>query len=75
MSFTSITPSSSSAWALRTLRRKIDALAEEVAQYVRSKNAGPFWVTIDVFCADDISYARLTQARCYPLRVSRPSMD
>jgi hypothetical protein len=35
---------------------------KEVAQYVRSKNAGPFWVTIDVFCADDISYARLTQA-------------
>ena len=34
----------------------------DVAQYVRSKNAGPFWVTIDVFCADDTSYARLTQA-------------
>ena len=35
---------------------------KDLAQYVRSKNAGPFWVTIDVFCSDDISYARLTQA-------------
>lgn len=35
---------------------------KDVAQYVRSKNAGPFWVTIDVFCVDDTSYARLTQA-------------
>ena len=35
---------------------------KEIAQYVRSKNAGPFWVTIDVFCADEVSFARLTQA-------------
>ena len=35
---------------------------EDVARYVRSKNAGPFWVTIDVFCADDDAYARLKQA-------------
>lgn len=28
----------------------------EVAKYVRSKNAGPFWLTIDVFCGDDESY-------------------
>ena len=38
------------------------SLLKEVAQYVRSKNAGPFWVTIDVFCADQDSYSRLTQA-------------
>jgi hypothetical protein len=23
---------------------------KDVARYVRSKNAGPFWVTIDIFC-------------------------
>jgi hypothetical protein len=32
------------------------AALKELAQYVRSKNAGPFWVTIEVFCADDASY-------------------
>jgi len=26
---------------------------------VRSKNAGPFWVTIDVFCGDQSVYSRL----------------
>lgn len=31
----------------------------EVADLVRSKNAGPFWQTLDVFCADDESYARI----------------
>lgn len=25
----------------------------EKAYYVRSKNAGPFWVTIDIFCKTD----------------------
>ena len=34
----------------------------EVARYVRSKNAGPFWVTIDVFCDDDASYERVSLA-------------
>ena len=34
----------------------------EVARYVRSKNAGPFWVTIDVFCADDASFERIARA-------------
>lgn len=23
---------------------------KDVARYVRSKNAGPFWVTVDIFC-------------------------
>lgn len=26
---------------------------------VRSKNAGPFWLTIDIFCADSASYDRV----------------
>ncbi|HEY4441690.1 MAG TPA: DUF4387 domain-containing protein [Candidatus Elarobacter sp.] len=28
----------------------------DVATHVRSKNAGPFWVTVDVFFADDRTY-------------------
>lgn len=31
----------------------------DVAELVRSKNAGPFWQTFDIFCADDDSYAEL----------------
>jgi hypothetical protein len=33
-----------------------------VAKYVRSKTAGPFWVTIDIFCDDDASFQRVTAA-------------
>lgn len=28
---------------------------------IRSKNAGPFWVTIDVFCGDDARYKKLNE--------------
>jgi len=28
---------------------------------VRSKNAGPFWVTVDVFCGGPTAYARANQ--------------
>ncbi|NBB14777.1 DUF4387 family protein [Caulobacter sp. SLTY] len=35
---------------------------KDVARYVRSKNAGPFWVTIDVFCDDRAAYERLCAA-------------
>ena len=31
----------------------------DVAELVRSKNAGPFWQTLDVFCDDDESYRRV----------------
>lgn len=31
----------------------------DVAELVRSKNAGPFWQTLDVFCDDDESYRRI----------------
>jgi hypothetical protein len=30
----------------------------EVCRYVRSKNAGPFWVTIDLFFKDDASFGK-----------------
>ena len=32
-----------------------------VAEKVRSKNAGPFWVTIDVFCGAEPAYRRVTE--------------
>ncbi|MDY7106473.1 MAG: DUF4387 domain-containing protein [Actinomycetota bacterium] len=31
----------------------------DVAELVRSKNAGPFWQTLDVFCDDDEAYERI----------------
>lgn len=34
----------------------------DVASYVRSKNAGPFWVTIDIFCDGPQAFARIAQA-------------
>ncbi|MDR1901819.1 MAG: DUF4387 domain-containing protein [Treponema sp.] len=32
------------------------AQVKDIARYVRSKNAGPFWATIEIFCDDDASY-------------------
>ena len=31
----------------------------EVAEKVRSKNAGPFWLTVDIFCGNPEAYRRL----------------
>ena len=31
----------------------------EIAEKVRSKNAGPFWVTIDIFCGSPAAFARI----------------
>ncbi|MCP5034875.1 MAG: DUF4387 domain-containing protein, partial [Actinomycetia bacterium] len=31
----------------------------DIAQLVRAKNAGPFWLTLDVFCDTDDSYRLL----------------
>lgn len=30
-----------------------------LVQKVRSKNAGPFWLTIDIFCGSDAAYAQV----------------
>jgi len=30
-----------------------------IAEKVRSKNAGPFWVTIDIFCGTEEAYKRI----------------
>jgi hypothetical protein len=32
------------------------AQVKELATYVRSKNAGPFWATVEIFCDNDESY-------------------
>ena len=32
-----------------------------LAQKVRSKNAGPFWLTVDIFCGDADAYRHLCQ--------------
>ena len=34
----------------------------DVAEHVRSKNAGPFWQTLDVFLADDDAYRAVATA-------------
>lgn len=35
------------------------ATVREVARYIRSKNAGPFWVTIEIFCDSQESYEKI----------------
>lgn len=35
-------------------------LSEKILK-VRSKNAGPFWVTIDIFCGTDAAFADVSQ--------------
>jgi hypothetical protein len=39
------------------------ARLRDLVRYVRSKNAGPFWVTIDVFCGDESIYSRVAHSR------------
>ena len=34
----------------------------DIAFKIRSKNAGPFWVTVDVFCGTPEAYQRLRDA-------------
>lgn len=34
----------------------------DIAHKVRSKNAGPFWVTIDIFCGEKPAFDRLSAA-------------
>lgn len=33
----------------------------DIAQKVRSKNAGPFWLTLDIFCGDGPAFDQITQ--------------
>jgi Domain of unknown function (DUF4387) len=34
----------------------------EIAQVIRSKNAGPFWITLDVFFGSDADFAHVQNA-------------
>jgi Domain of unknown function (DUF4387) len=34
----------------------------ELAEQVRSKNAGPFWITLDIFFADEARYRRVASS-------------
>jgi len=34
----------------------------EIAKKVRAKNAGPYWITVDVFCGDEQRYQKLNTA-------------
>lgn len=31
----------------------------QIVQKIRSKNAGPFWLTVDLFCGSDEAYTRV----------------
>lgn len=33
----------------------------DIAQKVRSKNAGPFWLTIDIFCGSAAAFERVSK--------------
>lgn len=35
---------------------------KEIARYVRSKNAGPFWMTIEIFCDTDEAYELISKS-------------
>lgn len=41
---------------------KKDIKVSEIAAKIRSKNAGPFWVTVDVFCHADSRWQQLRSA-------------
>jgi hypothetical protein len=36
---------------------------QEVAKFVRSKNAGPFWLTVDIFLPDEESFRRVRRSK------------
>ena len=39
------------------------AKVKEIARYVRSKNAGPFWTTIDIFCETKEAYESIKNSK------------
>ncbi|MDR1443859.1 MAG: DUF4387 domain-containing protein [Treponema sp.] len=38
------------------------AKVEDIANYVRSKNAGPFWITFEIFCDTGEAYKKITSS-------------
>jgi hypothetical protein len=61
------------------------ARLDEIVDRVRSKNAGPFWLTIDIFCGDQQRYERVVAGldkqligalyRCDPATILRFDME
>ena len=50
---------------------------DQIARKIRSKNAGPFWLTIDVFCDNDAAFEQVrsgltTQALAECLAIRDP---
>lgn len=41
------------------------ARLEHIAKVIRSKNAGPYYLTLDVLFGDETSYARVTDAGAF----------
>ncbi len=39
------------------------SLLRDVVQYTRSKNAGPFWATLEIFCGSQEAYERVKASR------------
>jgi hypothetical protein len=39
------------------------ATFEQTAHYIRSKNAGPFWLTIDIFCSDEKDFDKFKASK------------
>jgi hypothetical protein len=39
------------------------ATIAQTASYVRSKNAGPFWITIDIFCDNDSAFQNISLSK------------
>jgi hypothetical protein len=37
----------------------------DVCRYIRSKNAGPFWITVDFFFASDEQFARHSESPAF----------
>ncbi len=35
------------------------AKLQDIAQKIRSKNAGPFWLTVDIFCGGQVPYKQV----------------
>jgi len=38
------------------------ATMNDLSRYIRSKNAGPFWITMDIFCDDEENYQAIKKS-------------
>ena len=47
----------------------------ELARYIRSKNAGPFWITMDIFFDDDSSFEQVSNSESITPRALSGILD